>query len=123
MLNAQAVLITCWIFVVGSVEAGDARSVNRSRGCGARGERQAWVGELRVIHRDVQAEWNVRTSIVHVVALDALIHDAETAADDRLAVAGQIVRKAEPRTKGRPVVIHQAFGHTVLTRDADAIQV
>src|SRR5207249_1522081 len=63
---------------------------------------------------DVQAERNIGTGIVHVVALDALVHDAKAAANNGLAPAVEVVGKAEARTEGSPVVIHQAFGHAVL---------
>src|SRR5206468_8791095 len=72
---------------------------------------------------DVQAERNIGTGIVHVVALDALVHDAKAAANNGLAPAVEVVGKAEARTEGSPVVIHQAFGHAVLAGNPDAIQV
>ena len=72
---------------------------------------------------DLEAERNVRAGVVHVVALNALVHDAEAAANDRLAVAGQVIGKAETRTKVRPVIVHEALRNAVLFGDADAVQV
>ena len=63
------------------------------------------------------------TGVVHVVALNALVHDAEAAAHDRLAAAGQVIGEAEARTEVRPVIVHQALGNAVLSGDADAVQV
>src|SRR4029077_6568065 len=76
-----------------------------------------------VVERNRCAEWNIGTGVVHVVALNALVHGAESAADDRLALARQVIGKAQTRTEGSPVVIHQTFWNSILARDANAVQI
>ena len=71
----------------------------------------------------MQAEWNVWSGVVHVVALNALVHDAEPATDNSLAAAAHVVGKSETRTKCCPVIVDQAFGHAVLARDTDAVEI
>ena len=71
----------------------------------------------------MEAERNVRPGIVHVVALNAFVHDAEAAANNRLAAAGQVIGEAEARTEVGPVIVHQTLGYAVLLGDADAVQV
>ena len=67
---------------------------------------------------------DVRAGVVHVVALDALVHHAEAAADNGLAAAGKVIGKADARTKRCPLIIHQTLGNSGrLTRDADTVQI
>ena len=69
--------------------------IGRAR-CGARGERQSRIVELDGAGSvDLQAERNVGSGVVHVVALNALVHDAEAATNDALAVAGEVVGETE----------------------------
>ena len=65
-----------------------------------------WIGKRHVIEVNAGGEGNVRSSIVHVVALDALVHDAESATDDGLAVSTDVIGKSDAGTKGEPVVIY-----------------
>src|SRR5438874_716075 len=124
VLNAGAVLVGDGQLVMIHGQAGDVGNGDRSNGlCTVLHER------LRVIQRhvaeaNVGAERDVRTSVIHVVALDALVHRAEPAAHNRLAGAGQVVGESEPRAKRRPLRIHQTLWNARrLSGNADAVQV
>src|SRR5579872_386826 len=82
---------------------------------------------VRQFHRNrgvqLEAERDVRTGVVHVVALDAFVHDTEAATNNRLAASTQIIGEPEPRTKVCPVIVHEALRYAVLSGNADAIQV
>src|SRR5882757_1250437 len=83
----------------------------------------------RIIHFDrpwsinLQAEWNVRTGIVHVVALNALVHQAETATNNGLASAGDVIGESDTRTERSPVIVHQAFWYAILTGNTNSVEV
>src|SRR5580704_12095746 len=124
MLNSDAPLVADREVVVVNGQPGDAGSVDRQCGGRAGSQRESWVGELdRAWCGDLQAERDVGSGVVHVVALNALIHDAEAATDDGLASTRQVVGKTQSGTKRRPVIAHQALGNSVLARDADSVQV
>src|SRR5579859_5015829 len=123
MLNAQAVLAAGRQLVVGAINAGKARSVDWPNGLSAGFGRNTRIRQLCVVQSDAQAKGNVRAGVVHVVALNALVHEAKTAANDGLAVSGEVIGKAKTRTESCPVVIHQALGNAILSRDADTVQV
>ena len=123
VLHANAVLVANRQFVIVHGQPGKVGSVNRQC-CGCtRGESKAWVSHLNVSGIDLQAKGNIGTGVVHVVALNALVHDAESAADNSLAPASQIVGKAKTRTEGRPVIVHQTLWNAVLAGYANAVQV
>ena len=46
------------------------------------------------------------TRIVHVIALDAFVHDTEAAAYHGFAVSTDVISKPNARTKGEPVIFH-----------------
>jgi len=124
VLYAEAPLIAGRLFVSASVQAGDIGWVNRKDSLIARRQRNRRIIELDWGRRvDLQAERDVRAGVVHVIALNALIHHAETAADNGLAGAAQVVGKTDTRTEVRPVVVDQALRYAVLARDANAVQV
>src|SRR5438128_871924 len=124
MLNTSAVLSAGCRLVVIDSQASNVRRLNGlERGRGTGRKQDVWILELHGGQANVQTEGDVWTGIVHVVALNALVHDGESAANDRLAATGQVVCKAEMRTEGRPVVVHQALGYSVLPRSPDSVQV
>ena len=76
-----------------------------------------------VVEGKRSAERLVRTSVVHVVALNALVHNAESAADHGCAGTGQVIGKTDTRTESRPVIRHQALRNSVLPGDTEAVHV
>src|ERR1019366_5774915 len=59
-----------------------------------------------------------------VVALDPLVHGAEAAAKDGLAIPGEVIGKTDTRTERRPVIVYETFRNPWgLARDAYAIQI
>src|SRR5262244_2582109 len=126
MLNASAVLSAGWWLVVINRKATGVEVCRLDRlegGCGTGLKQSTRILQCHAAHAGIQTEWNVRTGIVHVIALNAFVHDAKSAANDCLATTGQVVSKAEPRTEGRPVVVHESPGYAVLSSDADSVQV
>src|SRR5579859_912521 len=123
VLHANAPLVADGEFVIVYGQAGDAGGVNRLNHRVSRGERYARVEHLnaRVIY--LEAKGAIWTGVVHVVALNALVHDAEAAADHGLASAGEVISKAQARTESGPVVVNQALGDAVLARNANAFQI
>src|SRR5580704_14174260 len=85
-LDADAPLIARRLLVFADSQAGNAGWVNRkSRGC-ARRKRQVRIHELDWNWGiQLEAERDVRTGVVHVVALDAFVHDAEAATDNHFS--------------------------------------
>src|SRR5262249_24819997 len=123
-LDAQAPLIAGRLLVFGKVQTGDVRRIDGQRTGRAGSEREARIVELhRAGSIQLEAEGNVRTSVVHVAALNALVHDAETAAEHGLAVAEEVIGEANAWTEGVPVVVDEALRDPVLAGDADAVQV
>src|SRR5208282_5011119 len=131
VLDTQTVLIACRKFVVVHVQAVDGGGNDWERQ--ASGRRRAGLNASRsAVNKDVvdvggQAERSIGTGVVHVVALNALVHDAESAADDGLATAGEVISKAKAWTEGRPMIVHKALRDTetavAVTRDADSVQI
>src|SRR2546430_756665 len=123
VLNADAVLVARRQLVIVHCQADDAGCVDRPcSGCPS-GEREAWVRHLDVIEADLQTERNVGTGVVHVIALNALVHDAEPTADNCLTAATQVIGKTKTWTEGCPVIVDQALRNPILSGDADSIQV
>src|SRR4029077_6679231 len=60
---------------------------------------------------------------VHVVALDAFVHDAEAAADHGLAIASYIVGKSKTRSEVQPRIVHTPFRNSAYVADANSIQI
>src|SRR5260221_5908104 len=71
----------------------------------------------------MQAERNVRTGILQVVALDTFVHDSESAANHSFTTASEVVSEAETRTERRPVIVHEAFWYAVLSGNPNSVQV
>src|SRR5438046_1071654 len=110
MLNATAVLSAGRRLVIIDGQTSDVGRFNGlERGRGTGRKQDVWILELHSGQANVQTEGDVWTGIVHVVALNALVHDGESTANDRLASTGQVISKAKMRTEGRPVVVHQAL--------------
>src|SRR5277367_750828 len=122
-LHAEAPLVADRWLVIANIHACDPSWVNRKSHRRTRRE-----SDTRVSHRyeggiDLEAERNIRTGVVHVVALNALVHDAESAADNRLAASREVPGKADARTKGIPMIVDEALRYAHLSRDADAVQI
>src|SRR5579883_2884351 len=123
VLNADAVLVTGREIVIIHSQAGDDSGVDgpsRRRACI---ESQARVGHFHSVEAALQAVRNVGTGVVHIVALDAFVHDTESATKDSLAATRQIIGKAEAGTEGGTVIIVEALRNAILTGNADAIKV
>src|SRR5207249_9008781 len=103
MLNAEAVLRAARRLVVIDGQASDVRRFNRlERGRSTGRKQDVRILQLDVVQGYVQTERDVWTGIVHVVALNAFVHNGESATNDRLATTGQVVSKAKPGTEVRP---------------------
>src|SRR5258708_7913544 len=105
MLDADAVLVAGRKFVIVYGQARYVCGINRSARFRSGSERDARVCQCDTLEADVQAEGNIGAGIVHVVALDALIHDAKAAADNGLAAASKVIAEPEARSEGCPVII------------------
>src|ERR1700738_4751025 len=86
-LDAYAVLIARGQFVVVYGKPRYVCGVNRAARCRTGRERYARVLQCDTLEPNVQAEGNIRAGVVHIVALNALVHDAKAAADHGLAAA------------------------------------
>src|SRR5258707_264204 len=124
VLYAKAPLVTGRQFVRFPVQTGDAVRFDRqSSGCAR------FQGEPGIIHfdwpgsTDLQAERNVRAGVVHVVTLNALVHDAATAANNGLATAGDVISEPDTRTERSPVIVYQALWYAVLAGNTNSVQI
>src|SRR4051812_40049500 len=88
-LNTDAVLIADRQFVLLGVQPGDVSDRNRGYECSA-GYAAVRIRQenAAAIERDRRTKRNVGTGVVHVVALNALVHGADPATDDRPALPG-----------------------------------
>src|SRR5580704_12707039 len=122
-LHADAVLVAYRQLVIVHIQAGNARSVDGLNCSRPSLQCDAWVVHRDAVETHLQAERDVRTGVVHVVALNALIHDAESAADNGLAGSSDVIGEPDARTESSPVVVDQALGNAVLAGDANSVQV
>src|SRR5580765_2552608 len=99
MLHTNAPLVADRQLIVVNGKTSDVRSIDRTGSCGTAGECDARVRQSYAVEGDAQAERNVGTGVVHVVALDALVHCAKAAANYGLATASQVIGKADARTE------------------------
>src|ERR1017187_317989 len=106
MLHAEAVLVANWQLVLHLVEAGDTGDRDGCYKGIATAEVSRRIHKRNVVERYVRTERYVGAGIVHVVALDALVHCAKAAAENRLAGPGEIIGEADARTERCPVVVH-----------------
>src|SRR5208283_144000 len=84
----------------------------------------AWaIVEKYVLEVGAGRQGNGSGVVVHVIALDAFVHDAVATANDGLAVAVQIVGKANARLEVQPGIVNTAPGSTVLSAGRNAIDV
>src|SRR5207248_5118058 len=125
LLNPKAVLVTGWHFVL-TVEAHNGRNRDHTRGrnssatCKSANVR---IGEKNIVDVQINVERTVGRGIVHVVALNSLIHGAEAAAEHSRAMPGHVEGKSYSWLEGVPSVVHQTLRNSVLSLDTDAIQV
>src|SRR6185437_11442934 len=106
MLYANAPLVADRKLIVVNGKTSDVRSIDRTASCSAAGKCDARVRQRYAVEGDAQTERDVGAGVVHVVALDALVHCAEAAANHGLAAASQVIGKADARTEGGPVIVH-----------------
>src|SRR5690242_4924583 len=122
MLHSGAVLVAyrCLVVVLGNTR--DAGYHDRQTGEAVPGHytRLGNSKEDRVKSR-AGAEWDICTSVVHIVALDALVHRSKARTYHRRTFAGQIVGKSHSRTKLSPVIVNHAMRNSGLTRDSDPV--
>src|SRR6266404_2108129 len=124
MLNANAPLVASRQLVFLSVQTGNAGWVDWQNTGRAGCQIEARIVQFdwpRRVH--LQTKWNVRASIVHIVALNPLVHDSESATDHGLPVACEVVSEAEARTEGCPVVVYEPLRYAILPGNPDTIQV
>ena len=81
----------------------------------------AGVREGNVVQDRMRVERSIRGTVVHIVALNPFIHDAEPTADNRLALAGEVIGKSDTRSESCPVILDQTLRNTVHTTDPDAV--
>ena len=111
------------MLVAANVEAGDAGGIDRL-GCNRpRGQQHARVFKRYAVIGYVETEGYIGPGVVHVVALNAFIHDAESAAHHGLAGSRDVVGKSDARAERQPVVVDKALRHVILFGDANAIEV
>ncbi len=73
---------------------------------------------------DGSAEEVIAPRLIHIVALDAFKHHADTTAYDCRTFARKVISKADSRTPVVPVVVHQPVGHSRgLSRNTKAVGV
>src|SRR6266567_1648238 len=124
VLDADAVLVRHRQLVLVDGQTGDAGDRNRSDGRLTVLQERTGVIQRYITEVNGGTERNVRAGVIHIVALDTLVHHAETAAQNRLTGARQIVGKSEPRTKRCPLGIDQPLGNASCgARNADTVQV
>src|SRR5579859_3926096 len=85
LLYASAVLVANRRLVVVGVDSGDAQRQNRQSSGGndiAGLNVEPRIGERNAVECRVQVARRIDSTVVHVVTLNALVHDAESTADD-----------------------------------------
>src|ERR1700730_2416385 len=122
-LDADAPLIAGRKFVIVYGQTSYVRGVNRAARGSTSSERYARVLQCDALEADVQAEGDIGAGIVHVIALDALIHDAKPATDNGFAAARKVISEPEARSEGCPVIIDQTLRNTVFLGNTDSVQV
>src|SRR5712691_4944537 len=123
MLYTYAVLVARGKFVVIHGQASYVGGINRPAHRRTRSKGYAGACQRDALEANVQAEGNIGTGVVHVVALNALVHGPEAAADHGLAAARHVIRKTYARTERRPVVVHEPLRNAIFFRNADPIQI
>ena len=126
LLDASAELVTYRQFVIVGVDAGDSCRQNR-QGCRGDGAAvlkvESRIGEGNVIQRRVHVARRVDGAVVHIVALNALVHGAKSTADYGFALAGQVIGESDAGAESSPVIVDQAGRNPVLAADANAVRV
>src|ERR1019366_7166584 len=124
LLHAKAVLGAGGQLVISPAQARDGGRDNRQ--CWERHAGRSlglWIRQKNVVEGDAGAERNVRAGVVHVVALNAFVHQAKSAADYGLALAGDVIGKSNARTESGPVVVHQTLRDPIQTVDTHAVRI
>ena len=124
LLDAQAELRASRRSIVILVQASDV--IDRDRIAGI--VKPVWrlvLGSDRdtLLKFDARRKRNSSRVVVHVVALDALVHDAVAAPDHGLAIASYIIGKSKTRSEVRPRIVHAPFRNPANVADADSIQI
>ena len=121
MLNTHAELRNprCRIFLVNPDDSGG----NDWNGDSAVAPGSVRVGEQNVACPQGVPKRGIGSTVVHVVALNAFVHDAIATANYGFATAGQVVGKPETRPEVRPGIIGKSFGNSVLASDTYPVEV
>src|SRR5690348_1050589 len=122
-LHANAVLIAYRLVVLGYIQTSNACRVDRFWCSSSRHQQDAWVFKLDAVVVHIQAEGNVGTRVVHVIPLDSFVHHSEPTSHHGGAVPGHVVSETNSWTEVRPMIVDQSFGHTILSRDTNSVQV
>ena len=122
-MYAQAVLIAHRQFVVVAGHASDARHNDRHSKCAAGGKAGVRIGQGHIVEIDCGTERHIGASVIHVVALNALIHHAEATTDNSFAGTAEVISKADAGTEVRPVIVNEALRYAVLAGYADTVEV
>ena len=108
LLNAKAELVNSGLFVIVGVNAGYVQWQNRKAGCAHRrtvGDIHARIRKGDVVQVGLQVERRIHSAVIHVITLDAFVHDSETAAENRLALTGEVISKSDTRSEIGPMVV------------------
>src|SRR5262249_39584180 len=81
------------------------------------------IRQRNAVESGLQITRGIGGAIVHVVALNTLIHGGKSTADDCLAAASQVIGKTKAWPPIVPVVIYETFRNPVLATDPDSILV
>src|SRR5213082_188365 len=107
---------------MGAIQTGDVINLDLPRIGYTAGQIGCRARQGNVVEINAGGERNRAGVVVDVIALDALVHQAVTATNDGLAIAVQVVSKANARPEVLPGVIHAALGNS-LAAGSDAIGV
>ena len=81
------------------------------------------VREEHVRRSRLVGERRVQSGVVDVVALNALVEDANAAAENGLAASGQVIGKADARLPGEVAVLDVALRETIDAGFVNAVQI
>src|SRR5271166_4171585 len=123
LLYAQAELCTSGRSVVAPVKASDVVDWDGGLQRYIRQDARFGILQGHVVEAYARSKWNGSRIVVHIVPLDALVHNPVSTADDGLSCTGHVIGKPKPRSKVCPRVVDATVGNRVNTADSDAVQI